>query len=89
LPNTLTRMERYTTYLEKMVAHRRAEATETAPKRYLVAEYDSDDLNWVYTANSLAECAALINAGSARDTSVFDLDTGREHRVIYTASIEA
>ncbi|MGB8480700.1 MAG: hypothetical protein WCE63_17980 [Acidobacteriaceae bacterium] len=67
---TLPRMERYATHLEKIVAHRRAEATETAPKRYLVAE-----------------CEALITAGSARDTTVFDLDTGREHRVQYAATV--
>ncbi len=42
---------------------------------------------WIYTADSLAECAALITGGSARDTSVFDLDTGREHRVEYTATV--
>ena len=87
MPISLTRLERYAAYLDKVVDHNRTEATESAPKQFLVAEYDSGDLNWIYTADSLAECAALITAGSARDTAVVDLDTGREHRVEYTATV--
>jgi hypothetical protein len=89
MPTSLARLERFAAYLDMVVAHNRVEVSRWAPKQFLVAEYDSGDLNWIYTADSLAECAALINAGSVRDTSVFDLDTGREHRVVYTASIEA
>ncbi len=89
MPISLTRLERYAAHLNKVVAHNRVDANESAPKQFLVAEYDSGDVNWIYTADSLAECVSLINAGTSRDTSVFDLDTGREHRVVYTASIEA
>ena len=87
MPISLTRLERYAAHLGKVVDHNRTEATQSAPKQFLVAEYDSGDLNWIYTADSLAECAALITSGSARDTAVFDLDTGREHRVEYTAAV--
>jgi hypothetical protein len=89
MPISLTRLERYAAHLNKIVAHNRVEANESAPKQLHVAEYDSGDVNWIYTADSLAECASSIHAGSARDTAVFDLDTGREHRVVYTAGIEA
>ena len=36
----------------------------------------------VYTKDSLVECKQQIDAGSSRDVSVFDLDSGREYRVV-------
>lgn len=84
---SLTRFDRYTGYLNMVVAHNREEVSQHYPKRYLVAEYNSGGLNWIYTANSLAECAALIGSPLDASVFVFDLDTGREHRVKYTATV--
>lgn len=76
--------------MKRWDAHNRAEVKilETQPKRYLVSEYDSDDLNWAYTTETLAEAEELINAGTSRDVAVYDLDTGQEFRVFYSARIE-
>lgn len=69
-----------------------ARENEQEPKRYLVGEYDSGDLVWFWTVDSLDKAEIDINnheAGSARDFTVFDLDTpGKEHRVSMFAKVQ-
>lgn len=81
---TITRKDRLQDFLKKAVYSHRDElaALEAEPRQFLVAEYDSDDLAWFYTKDSLVECKQQIDAGSSRDVSVFDLDSGREYRVV-------
>lgn len=83
------RAERFAEFLEKLVEHNREEVRglEKEPHRYLVAEYDSGDLNWMYTEDSLDEAEDAINAGSAKDVTVFDLDTGEEFSVSLVAHV--
>jgi len=66
--------------------------TEVEPQRYLVGEYESGDLVWFWTAESLDEAEKDINnheASTPRDYTVFDLDTPRkEHRVTMIATVQ-
>jgi len=64
---------------------------ELEPERYLVGEYDSGDLVWFWTVDSLDKAEEDINnheADTPRDFTVFDLDTtGKEHRVTMIAKV--
>jgi hypothetical protein len=86
---SLQRKDRARQRLGKVVEHRRAELVDSVkePKQFLVAEYDSGDLTWFYTANTLEDCERQINSNTSHDVAVFDLDSGREYRVEFLASI--
>lgn len=65
---------------------------QQSPKRFLVGEYESGDLLYFWTVDTLDEAENDINnheAGSPREFTVFDLDTpGKEHRVIMLAQVQ-
>lgn len=88
---SLTREERIELLLKKVVDFRReelgAEIRSAEVKRYLVVEYDSDDIMWFYTVDSLDAAEKEIDSRTSRDVGVYDLDDGSEFRVEFSSKV--
>ena len=85
-----TRQDRFDEFFAKLVDYNGPQVRdlEKNPKRFLVAEYDHEDLNWMYTVNTLADAEEMINGRTSTNVTVVDLDTGEEFNVFFTARIE-
>jgi hypothetical protein len=89
---TLAREERIAAIIDEFgVEDQLKQLVEDAksPKKFFVGEYDDcNGLIGLTTVATLEEAEQQINDDSNKEAQVIDLDTGDEHRVTFTATVE-